>query len=383
MAIAYILPPWCPQQFFDANGDPVASGTAYFYQPGTTTGQQTYSDTAGTTNANPGVPLNASGRPTSGAIYLDSALGYKLVVKDSLGVTISTYDPLYTAPASTVDNSVCQGRLTLTSGTPVTIADVSAAVTAYWTPYGGNLIALYDGVSLWNLRTFSEITISLVGLTASRPYDIFAFDNSGVVTIETLVWTSATARATALTLQNGVLVKTGAVTRRYLGTIYINSTGGQTDDTVLKSYVYNYYNRQRRQLRMASGSGSWAYVTAAWRQANNSAASQVEVMQGWPESLVDLQIAAGVSSTTAAVSVAVGIGEDSTTALLADAIVPVSQTIVAAGTFQIVYASMKKTPTVGRRVYSWNEWGGANVTFYGDGGAPTTFRSGMNGSCDH
>lgn len=99
MAITYTLPPWCPQQFFDANGDPLASGTAYFYQPGTTTPQQTYSDTSGALNASPGVPLNSSGRPTSGAIYLDASLSYKLLVKDSLGVTVpgGTYDPLYLA----------------------------------------------------------------------------------------------------------------------------------------------------------------------------------------------------------------------------------------------------------------------------------------------
>ena len=93
--------------------------------------------------------------------------------------------------------SLAEGRLTLTSATPVTTADVSAATTAYYTPYIGNSIALYDGSSAWANYTFTEISISLVGLTASRPYDIFAYNSGGTVTIETLVWTSTTARATA------------------------------------------------------------------------------------------------------------------------------------------------------------------------------------------
>ena len=65
--------------------------------------------------------------------------------------------------------SLAEGRLTLTSGTPVTTGDVSAAATAYYTPYIGNGISLYDGSTAWAKYTFTEITISLVVLTASKP----------------------------------------------------------------------------------------------------------------------------------------------------------------------------------------------------------------------
>ena len=39
------------------------------------------------------------------------------------------------------------GRLTLTSGTPVTTNDVTAATTIYYTPYKGNAIQLYNGTN--------------------------------------------------------------------------------------------------------------------------------------------------------------------------------------------------------------------------------------------
>ena len=81
----------------------------------------------------------------------------------------------------------------------------------------------------------------MIGLTASRVYDVFGYLNSGTLALELLIWTDATNRATALAYQDGVLIKSGNATRRYLGTIYINSTGGQTEDTEIQRFVWNYY----------------------------------------------------------------------------------------------------------------------------------------------
>jgi len=97
-----------------------------------------------------------------------------------------------------------EGRLTISTGTPVPIADVSASANIYYTPYTGTRIALYDGTATWNVRTFAELTISLSGCTISKPYDVFLYDNAGVVTAETLVWTNTTTRATALVRQDDV-----------------------------------------------------------------------------------------------------------------------------------------------------------------------------------
>jgi hypothetical protein len=45
----------------------------------------------------------------------------------------------------------------------------------------------------------------LSGYTTGKPFDIFGYDNSGSLAIESLVWTNDTVRATALTLQDGIL----------------------------------------------------------------------------------------------------------------------------------------------------------------------------------
>ena len=147
------------------------------------------------------------------------------------------------------------GRLTLESGAPVSSADQSGKTTLYYTPYKGNLIALYDG-SKWNALVFEELSLSLAGLTANKNYDIWAYDNSGTVTLEALVWTNDSTRATALAYQDGVMVKSGAATRRYLGTIRINSSGGQCEDTAVIRGVWNLYNQEPRQLLTTGLSGN-------------------------------------------------------------------------------------------------------------------------------
>lgn len=74
------LLPNATQQFFDANGVPLASGTVYFYVPGTTTPKDTWQDSAGTVlNTNP-ITLNSSGE----AIIYGSG-SYRQVVYDSAG----------------------------------------------------------------------------------------------------------------------------------------------------------------------------------------------------------------------------------------------------------------------------------------------------------
>jgi hypothetical protein len=115
-----------------------------------------------------------------------------------------------------IDN---QFRLTLTSGVAVTTGDVVNASTIYCTPYNGDVISLFNG-SNWVPYTSNEFSLALGTLTNKKLYDVFCYANSGVPTLEFLVWTNDTTRATALTLQNGVLVKSGDATRRYLGTFY-------------------------------------------------------------------------------------------------------------------------------------------------------------------
>src|SRR4029077_7974564 len=112
------------------------------------------------------------------------------------------------------------------------------------------------------------------------PYDVFIVD--GTLALELVAWTNATTRATALALQDGIPCKSGALTRRYLGTICIAATG-QCEDSIAKRFVWNCYNRAVRPMSVIDTTDSWTYASTAWRQANGSAANQVAYVCGVSE----------------------------------------------------------------------------------------------------
>ena len=208
------------------------------------------------------------------------------------------FNPLLTAG--------CDGRLTLETGVPLSTTDQLAKTIVYFTPYKGNRIALYSGTTWNNLtftEKHIDITEAQTGTTTngnkiisgltdtsqliagmaitgtnvgaasviatvdsltqvtgtvnstgsatntitfklpiSLPYDIFAYNNAGTVKLELCAWTNTTTRATALVTQDGVLVKSGVTTRRYLGTIF-TSAAGQTADGVYTRFLYSFYNQ--------------------------------------------------------------------------------------------------------------------------------------------
>jgi len=216
--------------------------------------------------------------------------------------------------AATTSKAIAQGRITLTTGVPVTTSDVTAATTIYFTPFNGNEIVLYSG-SAWALLTFSEVSLAVPGTTDTL-YDLWAYNNGGAVALEALAWTNDTTRATALATQDGVLVKSGAATRRYLGSFRTTGVNGQTEDSAAKRYIWNYTHRRPRSLRVLESTNSWAYTTATMRQARGSTANQVDVVVGVADALVDLRVGViCVNSAGSDTGQTVAIGEDSTSAM--------------------------------------------------------------------
>lgn len=275
--------------------------------------------------------------------------------------------------------SVCDFRLTLTSGTPVTTSDVTGATTIYASPYKGNSIGLYDGTN-WHVRTSAEFSLALGTLTSGKPYDVFCYDNAGTPTLEFLVWTNDTTRATALTLQNGVLCKTGALTRRYLGTFYTTSTT-QTEDSKANRYLFNYYNRAARPMSVYEATNSWNYTTATVRQANGAAGNQLNMMIGYNEDLVDARVYASANNTNAGVGALVSIGVDSTTTPSADCIT--SQVFSPAANYIFALTAFYRGFVgVGKHSLVWQEFSVATGTtaWIGDNNTSTFYNSGITGT---
>ncbi len=282
---------------------------------------------------------------------------------DSATTLVLTSDPA----VQRVDNSLVQGRLTLTTGVPITTGNVTAATAIKFTPYRGNQLALYNG-SIWTLYAFSELSITVPATTVTM-YDLYVYDNAGTLTLDATAWTNDTTRATALATQDGVLCKTGALTRRYLGSFRTTGVSGQTEDSLTKRYLWNYYNRVQRPLLRQETTATWNYSTATIRQANAAAANQVEVVIGVAEDPIDLMLSAAVSGTQTMV-MGVGIGEDSTTVISPSQIgagLGSPASALGAAVVNSATAALTKYPAVGFHFYAWLEWSAATgtATWYG------------------
>lgn len=312
-----------------------------------------------------------------GALTVTLSAQYDTVVLQSDGTGWQTL----TSTVATIPQA-SEGRCTLTTSVPVTVTDVTAATTLYYTPYKGNRVTLYNG-SRWMERTFTERSLSLAALAANTNFDVFLYDSAGTLTLESVAWTNATTRATAITTQDGVPVKTGATGRRYLCTFRTTGTIGQTEDSLAKRYLYNEFNKVPRLLRLFETTDTWTYGTATLRQARATATNQVELVVGGTDTALDLGLLVSATSANSGATMHVAIGEDSTTAAATtSAHATASQDGSGAATVNAMARFLGFVP-LGYHYYAWLEavTGGATYTFYGDNGGPgaLTPQSGLYG----
>jgi hypothetical protein len=186
------------------------------------------------------------------------------------------------------------GRLTLQSGVPISTTDQTSKSILYFTPYNGDKISLYNGSS-WATYTFTERSVTLGTLTNNTNYDVFIYNNSGTLVLELTAWLNDTTRNTSITMTNGVYLKTGALTRRYLGTIRTTSTT-TTEDSASKRFVWNYNNRINCRMFKQYAASSWTYATAnTYRYLGNNSANSLAFVNGIMEDNIFV-MASAVSS---------------------------------------------------------------------------------------
>jgi hypothetical protein len=371
-------------QFFDNSGDPCSGCKLYTYTAGTTTPASTYTDIAlSIAHPNP-IVMDSAGRPIGGNIYLGSGT-FKFVMKTSADVTLWTSDnvaSLLSIAVAAADNATCGVRLTLTSGTPVTTSNVTAATTVYVTPYKGSRCAFYDGTT-WLIYNVAEISIALGSDAADTNWDVFLYVSSGSVVAERVAWTNSTTRATSITLQNGVYVKSTDTSHRYVGTYRTTGVAGQCEDSLTKRYVWNFYNRVKRSLRVTEATASWTYTTATGNEVNNTMANAVAVVVGVADALLDLTAVHVASNTNTGVTVSTGISEDITAAIdpktpASGSVQGAANTAVANGNLTLV-AKLQKAPTVGYHLYVWFEYSAATGTTTWLGVSTNILQTGVTG----
>jgi len=276
---------------------------------------------------------------------------------------------------SVIMNNLCTGRLTLTSGLPVTTSDVIAATTIYFTPCKGNFITLYVA-GVWTLYSFNELNIS-VPAVANQCYDVFVYSNAGVPTLYLVSWTIVVVRATPIVLQNGIYVLSGSPQYRYVGTIG-TIAAGQTEDSVANRFVWNYYNRVERSMQVLL-STSWTYALPTIRQGNASTTNQLNMVIGIQEDVVVANLLVGIFTGAATIQIWAGIGLDSTTAVATNATGSVMFELTASE-YIFIPAQYQGFVGVGKHSLMWLE-ASVNSKSYtvGGPGYNSFMQSGMSG----
>lgn len=280
------------------------------------------------------------------------------------GVTSAIQTQLNLRPLETFFPAIQGFRLTLTTAVPVTSSDVTGATTVYFTPYNGNYIALWNVSSaLWEILQSDEVSVAVPN-TAATVYDVFAYDSSGTLTLETVAWSTATARATALVYHQGVYCKTGSLNKRYVGTFSTHPTAtGTVDDSASIRYLWNYNSRVRKKLVRLPSTASWAYNSNTVRQAAGNTANQVRFVTGVSEDIIDLMLSTGM--TGAGNLGMVGIALDSTTSTATCQLFSVLSAVD--GDRQSILAHYYDYPGIGARRLVWVEASdGGSVTFFGN-----------------
>jgi hypothetical protein len=201
----------------------------------------------------------------------------------------------------------------------------------------------------------------------------------GTPTLELLVWTNDTTRATALTTLNGVLVKSGATTRRLVGTIYTDSASKFNDSDALR-HVANYRNRVLRSMRALETADTWNYTIQTFRQARATTTNQLDFVVCVNEDMVAAHVHVFAKNTGANVDMIIAIGLDSTTTM-APGCINYSGVSQVANQYIGIDAHLKTYAGVGRHTLVWLEISvvSGTTTWAGDAGSPLSTQSGIHG----
>ena len=270
-------------------------------------------------------------------------------------------------------------RLTATTAVPVTVTDVTAAGTLFYTPYVSGSLVYYTG-SAWAQATIAEISLALTVSSGSN-YDVFVACSSSTVCALSLssAWASDTARTDALGTQNGVTVLNSDKTKLLIGTI--RGSGANTiEDSAAKRYLANVFNRTRRAMAGATETANtWTTNSSTWIQANANAANQLDYVVSIATDGIEAFVAAP-ASVAGTHGAGVGVGVDSTTVNSAQ--IRGAHAGTTSNTYQLS-ASWRGGTAAGRHTLPWLViTDGTTTTFWGDAGT-TYIQGGITGSVEN
>lgn len=278
--------------------------------------------------------------------------------------------------------SLAQVRATLTQGAAVTTSDVTGASTVFVEPFNGASLSLYDSTSSsWVTIQIAPSTFSISnsGLSSNKMYDVFGYLSSGTLALELLAWTNDTTRATAITQQDGIDVKSGNATRRLLATV---RTDGSTlfHDSMARRWVSNRNNVVIREMKVIESTANWNYSSAVWRQFNNNTANQLDFVSctgGVPAEAEVIALAANSTATLRGVSAGIGLDNATTN----NAVLSSRYKCDNGGPPTPLTAKYRGYPGAGRHFFAALEYGaGSDTQTWFSFIADNLFQGGISGS---
>lgn len=238
------------------------------------------------------------------------------------------------------------GRLTIESGVPLSTTNQTAKTTIYYTPYKHNVVVLWDGIK-WKPVETSEVSLAIDTLANTNPHDVFGYLSAGSLSLELTAWTSGTARATNISIQDGRYCKVGAKDRLYLGTIWPKTTSTMEDSLTFRG-VWNAYNQETKTLYYDAGSSShtWTSATDAVREYNNaSGVHNFKFVNGLPLTKISLSALGLISSSVAGLGVSIYANLDATTTYsVIPGMIPQATSYSTTSSIPMVYADNGPVP---------------------------------------
>jgi len=235
-----------------------------------------------------------------------------------------------------------QFRFTLQTGTPVQDTDTNTN-SLFLTPYNGNRISLYNG-SAWVELTSAQVTLA-PALVASTMYDLFAYNNGGVVTLEIAAWTNTTTRATAISFIDGVPVLSSNNTRRLVGSFYAEATNAVRRDARRIHYT-NVDNLVPAVLSRVWGVGvnTYTFTTTGGNYANADATNRIETVQALSgNNTIDVE-ATAVTFTGVSEFALLYIGQNSSSAIASNCCAAITNGLAVSNQQN---ATLQTTPAIG------------------------------------
>lgn len=277
-------------------GDLLTDGVLHTYDAGTTDNQDTFSDRASTTTETN--PLTSDSNGIFSAFFTVGLV--KLVLKDSLGTTISTWDnvEVLAPPAAAVQLDLSeQGhcRLVYTNTTTLTL-----------TQWNGSAVMLKTG-SLWEKQDIpaAGLTLGISGLSAATLYYIYLYNDVSSLKLET----STTAYAADAAF--GFKVRSNNETRLLVGMAYLLA-GPIFADADTTRNVRSWFNDDGVKMR-SRFTADRSTASATFIEINSEIGVEGLV---WNNEMIEYSMNGIIDSSDAASTMYTAISEDSTTAAL-------------------------------------------------------------------